>query len=103
MKKSLLVLSSLSVLSLNLKALDLMIGVNVKSASVGIEDKQMGNDEIAKMKSKQQYSPIIGLRTEPQYFNNGNSNWGYFYQFDGSTFQIDTQEIDGQDEDRNIN
>jgi hypothetical protein len=103
MKKSLLVLSSLATIySLNLNALDLMVGININSKIIHIDDKETENEDIAKMKSKQQYSPIIGLRTEPQYFSNGNSNWGYFYQFDGTTFQIDTQEVDGQDEEQNL-
>ena len=103
MKKSLLVLSSLATIcSLNLNALDLMIGINIKSASIEIDDKKTQDDEIAQMSNGQQYSPTIGLRTEPQYFSNGNSNWGYFYQFDGTIFQIDKQEIDGQDEEQDL-
>lgn len=74
-----------------------MLGVNVSSKSIQIDDKQTEEELIAEMDGDFQTTPSLSLRSEQNYF--GNSDFGYFYQLDGSLFDISEQNIDGTNSD----
>ena len=85
----------------NLSALDVMVGINIPSKDISITDKnQDAIDDIATFSSKFKVAPSVGLRTEPNYISDGQ--FGYFFQFDGATFDIDTQEINDEDDPKDI-
>ena len=98
MKKILLILSSMIILGTNANALDLMVGLNISNKSIEVNDKENADEVIATMDAGMKYSPTIGLRTEPKSIGSKNSNWGYFFQFDGTTFNIDKQSVDEEEE-----
>ncbi len=98
MKKILLVLSSLTILGTNVQALDLMVGLNISNKSIDINDKENQDEVIATMDGGLNYSPVLGLRTEPDYFGGKDSNWGYFFQFDGMMFDIKKQSDEENEE-----
>jgi len=98
MRKVLLILFWFIGFFSNAQALDLMIGLNIANKSIQIDDKVTGQNEIATMDNGIQYNPTIGLRTEARYFGNENTNWGYFYQFDMTKFDINSQTLDGNEE-----
>ncbi len=86
--------------STNTLALDIMAGINFPNKSVEVYDKDADDDYIASFSSKFKVAPTIGLRNKPDYIS--ESNFGYFFQFDGAIFELDKQEIDGEDDPQDV-
>lgn len=81
--------------SLNLYALELLLGVNIAGKSVEIKNKT-DDEKISIMENDPRIQPTISLRTKQNYFNEGKSNFGYFYQFDWSVYEVDQQKINNK-------
>lgn len=83
-------------ITVDAKAFEILLGVEATNKAIWVEESARGANEIAKLDSGLTYGPSVGARTEPRYFD--NSQWGYHYQFDGSIFNIDKQELPGMDQ-----
>ena len=90
-KSIIIVICSAVVLSSKAMAFDLMVGVNSSVTSLDIEDLALDDAKLAGMNKGQIY-PSVGVRTDLKYFSE-DSNWMYFYQFDGAIFEFNKQEI----------
>jgi len=73
-------------------ALELLAGVDAGRKSVWVEDKLLGNNEIANVDSLIDYQPTVGVRTNTTDFS-PSSNWGYHYELSLSFFDITTQTL----------
>lgn len=83
-------------LQINLYSLDFVLGLGNIEKSLEIYEKD-SLDVIAEMRESSYY-PIIGLRTSPNYFDDGESNAGYFIEIDFSLLDINKQVVSENDE-----
>lgn len=84
----------LNMFTSSVNAFEILLGIEATSQSVWVEELDLGNNEIAMMDSGLNYQPSISVRSSVFYFEK-ESNWGYHYQLDGATFNINKQEIPG--------